>query len=160
MNQPLQKKRAHDKKVREYTHFLRDDEDWDWAFIIRLLQYKSQRTRLCIESNKIVVSSEKIAKQIKTVEDLFGAVLEDRYYDIIEKKFKKKYGSGKIVYGPQEPGSRLQDVSVKFRGETKRNQDRIHREFRRLHNQADRALDRDLKKAFSLMSKNIRGWWD
>jgi len=63
------KKVAYEKKVREYARALKDDEDWDWAFIIKLLQYKLKRTRLCIESNNIVASSKQIAKQIKQVVD-------------------------------------------------------------------------------------------
>ena len=139
---------------------LRDDEDWDWAFIIKVLQYKLKRTRLCIESNNIVASSTKIAKQIKEVGDLFGAVLDNKYYRELGKKFRRKHGSGKFVYDKKEPGTQSVGVSVRFRGETKGNQDKIHREFRRLHDQADRKLERDLGRAFALMENNIRGWWD
>lgn len=158
---PFSKKRsAYKKKVREYARLLKEDEDWDWAYIIGLLQYKLKRTRLCITSNNIVVSSKKIAKQIEQVEDLFGAVLDDKYYEKIGKDFRKKYGTGRFVFGKKDPDSKSIPATVKFRGETVSNRKRIHREFRRLHNQADKALERDLKKAFTLMNKNIRGWWD
>jgi hypothetical protein len=160
MSKSLSKKKAHERKVRDYARFLRDDEDWDWAYIILVLQYKLKRTRLCIESNKIVASSKKIAREIKTVEDLFEAVLQDKYYEIVGKDFKKKYGSGKFIHGKKEQGCNLRSVSIQFRGETKGNRERIHREFNRLHRKADRALERDLNKAFSLMAKNIRRWWD
>jgi hypothetical protein len=160
MSKSGNKRKAYERKVRDYARLLKNDEDWDWAYIVRLLQYKLKRTRLCIESNKIVASSKKIAKEIKTVEDLFESVLRNKYFDVIGKDFKKKYGSPKLVYGKTEPGSNSRPVSIQFRGETKTNRDRIHREFNRLHRRADRALERDLNKAFSLMAKNIQRWWD
>jgi hypothetical protein len=160
MTKSLAKKAAYKRKVREYAKILREDEDWDWAFIVRLLQYKLKRTRLCIESNMIVASSKKIAKQIRQVEDLFEAVLEDRYYNEIGKEFRKKHGGGKFIYGKPDPSTKSVSVSVQFRGETKKNRDKIHGEFHRLRRKADERLERDLKRAFSLMAKNIRGWWD
>ena len=150
----------HKRKVREYARVLRKDEDWDWAFIIRLLQYKLKRTRFCIESNNIAASSKRIAKEIKAVENLFGAVLENRYYDEFGKNFTKKYGSGRFVYGKKERGTKYRSVSVCFRGETEKNRKKILREFCLLHRRADHALERDLNKAFALMAKNIMRWWD
>ena len=154
------KKAAYQKKVREYAKVLKEDYDWDWAFIIKLLQYKLKRTRLCIESNNIVASSKKIAKQIKQVEDLFESVLDDKYYEQIGKGFIKRHGRGRFVFTKEDRDSRLRGMTVKYRGETHRNRDKIRRESIRLHRKADRALERDLGRAFSLMAKNIRGWWD
>ena len=54
----------HAKKAREYARFLRDDFDWDYAFILRLLRYKLERTRRCIVSNEIVVSAPRVDRQI------------------------------------------------------------------------------------------------
>lgn len=149
------------KKLSEYRKFLKDDYDWDYAYILKLLAYKLKRTRECILSNNIVVSAPKIAKQIQEVETLLNRVTEDSYEDEILKEFHKKYGRLRTIKLPtNKEKPHLVPVQLKFRKETKENSAQIHREFRKLLQKAHRMKERDLNKAFDLMKKNIWGWWD
>ncbi len=70
-----------EKKIRAYRKFLKDDQDWDYAHIIRLLSYKLKRTRQCIVSNDFVKSAPKIGRQIQAVETLLNRVADEQYYD-------------------------------------------------------------------------------
>lgn len=56
---PIRKKEF-EKKLSDYKKFLKNDHDWDWAYILRLLKYKLERTRKCIVSNHIIRSAPKI----------------------------------------------------------------------------------------------------
>ncbi|MBI3018684.1 MAG: hypothetical protein HYY61_02180 [Deltaproteobacteria bacterium] len=67
------------KKISDYKKFLKNDHDWDGAYILRLLKYKLERTRKCIVSNHIIQSAPKKGRQIKVVEDLLDRVLKDKY---------------------------------------------------------------------------------
>ena len=152
--------REHRKKAREYERFLRDDADWDYAYILRLLKYKLERTRRCIVSNNIVVSASKIGRQIAKVEELLARVLADQYFEEIGGPFQSKYGRLRMVTGRARKGERSVPVSFKFTKETKANSDQIRREHRALMHRAERLRRRDLAKAFRLMEEHIWGWWD
>lgn len=154
------KKKELERKMVEYRRFLKDDYDWDYVYILRLLQYKLSRTRKCIVSNNIVVSAKKIGGQIQKVEDLLNRVIKDRYYDQISESFHKKYGALKMITFPPEKGAQSTPVVFRYQKENPRNSERIHREGMRLHQKAEKMRMSDLRKAFHLMNKNIWGWWD
>lgn len=151
---------ALEKKMREYKKILRKDEDWDWAYILRLLQYKLERTRECIVSNGIIVEAPKVARQIREVEILLERVEKNRYYDDVSKDFRKKYGQIRMISGKAKSGAKGVPVHIKYQRETPRNAKKIRIESSRLWRQAERMQHRDLKRAFDLMLKNIWGWWD
>lgn len=146
--------------MREYRRFLKDDFDWDYHYILRLLQFKLARTRKCIVSNNIVTSAKRIGKEIKRVEDLLSRVMDDHYYDEISKEFRKKYGRSRIVKLPHEKGAKSIPITIRYQRETPKNSKEIHRKVRRLHRKAERMKVRDLRKAFDLMNRNIWRWWD
>ena len=83
----LSKQSALKKKLKEYQEILKNDEDWDWAYILRLLKYKLERTRKCISANAIIRDAPKVARQIRQVEVLLGRVEEDKYFEQISKIF-------------------------------------------------------------------------
>lgn len=143
------------QKFAEYKKFLKEDEDWDWVYILRTLRYKLQRTRRCISANNIVVSAPQIARQIKEVETLLERVEKDNYYWEISKAFRKKYGSLKIISDKPNPGQNFSRVTFKYTKETPLNAKKIRQEQRRLWLQAEKIQRQDLRKAFDLMYKNI-----
>jgi hypothetical protein len=156
----LSKRIALEKKLREYKTVLAKDEDWDWIYILRMLRYKLERTRKCIRANKIIVAAPKVGRQIREVEILLERVEKNRYHDEISKDFRKRYGRLRMISGKREPGSVDIPVTFKYQRETPNNARRIHREAHRLWLRAERMQRRDLEKAFTLMLKNIWGWWD
>lgn len=156
----LRRKRAFEKKLSEYRRLLRDDFDWDYAYILKLLQYKLSRTRRCIVANNIVVSAKKIGNQIQKVENLLGRVLNDCYYEEISRSFHKKYGRSRLIKLPREKGARGVPVVIRYPKKTPQNSRQIHRAAMKLFKKAERMKSNDLKKAFDLMRKDIWGWWD
>lgn len=156
----LTEKQKFERKIREYRRILKDDHDWDWEYIIRLLRYKLSRTRICILKNKIVLDAPEIAKQIADVEILLKRVEDDRYYQNISKDFHKKYGRQRKVKRQSliTPGKLI--TAYEYKNETSKNRNLIIRENLKLHDRAERMRSNDLKKAFALMHKNMQGWWD
>ena len=148
------------KKIREYAKHLKDDFDWDYAYILRLLQYKLERTRKCIVNNSIVSSAPKIARQIATVEDLLKRVIDDQYLEEVGAPFYAKYGRLKMISRGAKKGEKYVAVTLKFAKETQRNSALLRRKHNALIIKAERMQRRDLSKAFKLMEKNIWGWWD
>lgn len=156
----LQRKTEFDKKIFEYRRFLKDDFDWDYAYILKLLKFKLERTRKQILRNNIVKSAPRIGKQIKTVEQLLERVIRDSYFEEIAEDFHRKYGRPRMTFGKREIGKASVPLIIKYRNETSANAKRIRRESNRLYKRAWLMQQRDLKMAFALMQKNIWGWWD
>jgi hypothetical protein len=154
------KKAIFNKKIKDYKEFLKDDHDWDWAFIIRLLSFKLQRTRKCILENDIIKGSKKVAREIKEVEILLNRVTEDNYFHEITKDFHKKHGKLKTIYKKSEYGPGWFSSISKFTKETPQNSKRLHAQYARLWTKASKMQQDDLKRAFDLMNKNIWNWWD
>jgi hypothetical protein len=156
----LSKKVILDKKIKEYKRFLKEDEDWDWAYIIRILKYKLERTRKCIISNNIISNSKQIAREIKEVEILLDRVEKDNYLRDLSKEFHKKYGNLKMISKKSEVGKNLSEVTFEYTKETPQNRKQIRSEHHKLFIKAKKMQQDDLKKAFALMHKNIWNWWD
>jgi len=154
------KNKLFNKKVKEYKEFLKNDHDWDWAYIIRLLRYKLERTRKCILENDIIKGSKKVAREIQVVENLLDRVAEDNYFHEITKDFHKKHGKLKSIYKKSEYGPNWLTSISKFTKETPQNRKRLHAQYARLWTKASKMQQDDLKKAFDLMNKNIWNWWD
>jgi len=154
------KKAAFERKLREYRTFLRDDFDWDWTYILRLLTYKLERTRKCIVANNIIVAARRVAREIREVEQLLQRVIDDRYYNEIAKPFHRKYGRPKMVFGERDPRTKARAVTFTYARETPRTRAGIHHEAHRLHKQAEKMQRDDLNRAFALMQERIWSWWD
>lgn len=147
-------------KLADYKKFLQDDEDWDWAYIIRLLKYKLQRTRNCISRNNIIENAPIVAKQIREVEVLLERVEKNNYFWQISNGFRKKYGRLKMISEKPLPGKNYSAITFKFAKETPRNSKSAHAQHHQLWIKAEKMQRDDLKKAFELMHKNIWNWWD
>lgn len=151
-------RKAWRKKCKEYASFLKDDFDFDYAYIVRLLAYKLQRTRKSLEAgynaNKSVLS-----KQIKEVESLLLKVDEYDYEENEMAAFNKKYGKPKMVECklPGIGGGRgIEFIYDNGKPATAA----MNRQRLAAHNRAFAKKKADLRKAFALMEENIWQWWD
>lgn len=152
------RKKEFEKKIKEYAKILKDDFDWDYSYIIKLLLYKLKRTRECLVRNNVGPDTQKIEKQIKEVEFLLNKFMEDKYDDFYLKDFYKMYGDLELIEGEKVNGGVL--VTTKFERETPEISDAIHKMYRKIRNKSDKAKQKDLTKAFYLLGKNIQNWWD
>lgn len=159
MKKKLSAKAKLNQKYKEYKEFLKDDRDWDFTHILRLLRYKLGRTRKEIVGNKIVADSKEIGQQIKEVEILLKRVIENNYEKEIFKDFHKKYGQLKWKF-IKEKGESYTRVTTYYTKETPENLKQLKKERMALNKKCLDQKHADLKKAFDLMHKNIWGWWD
>lgn len=157
---PAQLKREH---LKEWKTFLKNDEDFDWAYIVRVLNYKLKRTRAFFEKQGICSDSEKISKQIKKVEELLTKVENDRYYDNGIKKLEEKYGKrGLRSKSKKIPGTTHYQMTFSSNWDNLPTKKRasVNKSLKALNQRADRQRQADLDKALSIISKNLFSWWD
>ncbi len=65
------------KRIIEYIPILWEDEDWEWIFILDLLQYKLKRTRECLVEDSLNKDIGEREKQILYAESLIDKIRED-----------------------------------------------------------------------------------
>lgn len=149
--------------MKEWEKILKSDEDYDYYFILRILQYKLSRTRRCILENNIIADSKKVGREIREVEKLLEKVLKDKYDDDALKPLIAKYGPRRLRFKSIPiPGKNLSECKVSSAWDKlpTAQKNRAHRELRSAWQKANTRRLNDLRKAFDLIHKNIWGWWD
>jgi len=68
-----------------------NDQDWDWAWILRMMQHKIRRTRICIQNHGHHEDSTEICQEMKDVEDHIQRILDDDYVMDNLMEYHKKY---------------------------------------------------------------------
>lgn len=138
----------------QYSWFLRNDYDWDYGYILKLLRYKLRRTRETISKNKIITDEEitKISNQIIEVEKRIQRFLDDEYNIQIKSdmNIQEKYGETKMVFV---------DSTVQFLPEWG---DKVQykKDMRIVYEKWEQARQKDFNEIFDLMKKNLQNWWD
>lgn len=149
------------RRWKEWKEFLRDDCDWDFAFILRTIAYKLERTRKCILGNNIIKRAQEVHDEIEKVECLFKRVIEDKYLDELWKPFQKKYGTLRMRTVPKVVnGKKVYAAKFSFSKDNKRNRGAAFKAWRRCSKKSREAMVLDLRRAFRIMSDKIWGWWD
>jgi len=128
------------RRLAEWKKFLKDESDWDWAPILRVLAYKIRRTRKFLTSAQAASIPPRgpMIKIMKQVEDLLEKVSRDEYSNVYDWKNIK-----------------LEHVKDDWHLKPK-----VRAEVRRRLKQADKDRDKDLRKAFDLIATHIYEWWD
>lgn len=127
-----------ERKVREYRRVLKNDGDFDYGFILIMLQYKLRRTREHIIKHNILMDATKIGAQIQVVEKLLQRVIDDKYEAKYWRKLERKHG--KTLFK-----SRRKDIA---------------NEVISASEMAFEDRKADLKKAFDIILEQIWHWWD
>lgn len=158
---------AQRKRLREWVKFLKEDRDFDWAYILRVLKYKLERTRKFIveKGNTEKKQAKATGRGIKEVETLIERVLEHDYQEDAFRDFYRHYGRPKMITIPATKEEQAKNPHLGGRLEFlyrngKPATDAMRKESRRLYKVASKAQVDDLKKAFALIVDRIFGWWD
>lgn len=158
------RRREWKQKCREYAEFLKEDYDWDFAFIINLLVFKLERTKKCIVKNQIISKADEVGEEIQEVIDLFNRYHDHDYIKDAFKDFYKEHGRPKMVTIPPTKEEALKNPNLGGRLEFHHRGKPLPKEFqekqRCLYEEAEHAKKADLDKAFKLMADRIEGWWD
>jgi hypothetical protein len=159
LNKREKAKQEFKKRLREYTPILKEDQDYDYHFVLKMLRYKLERTRKHILDHGIIMDAKLVGKEIQEVIKLLERVEQDKYQQEFMKPIDKKYGRSKMVFGkPDENGS--SSLSFKYKNDTPAKEKARTLASRKAYAAADQARKSDLEKAFALMAKNIWKWWD
>lgn len=140
----------------QYSMFLWQigDEDYDYCFILEVLNYKIKRTRLHILKHNIISDAQIVANQMKEVEDLIDAYLDDDFLPKMQEAFEEKWGefTEKGFFAVFHM-KRKNAITPELRAQAKQEQRDI---YKAQNNKREEVWN----KIFSLLNENLRNWWD
>jgi len=146
----------------QYSIFLVGDYDWDYFYILRMLQYKLKRTRKQILENNIILRTEEVASQIKHAEDLIQKYLDDDFCKNEQKKHDVVWG--KITDFTKEVernGKKVHQFDIQRANvttEKEKAQERL--EQKAIWNQQDYERQECLNLIFAHLLKYLPEFWD
>jgi hypothetical protein len=133
------------RKIIQYIPLLWEDKDWDYTYILILLQYKLARTRRCIVGNEVISDRYRVAKQIRTCELLLDRLIKDDYCKDLFEEWHAMYPTGSRFTGSGiiPPSTPAADKLLRKAGEMEEYQKK-----------------QDLELFAKIFTKHVRTWWD
>jgi len=137
------------KRFLDWLPVIWNDADFDYAYLLEILQFKLKKMLEWFDSDKPnVESAPQTAKEIKEV--LFCL---DRYFN--ETYRKVEYAEFDVKYGLSSD-----DDFWTWHNKFQALPEEAKQEWRNLGMQAGTDMRNDLMQVFDLLKQNIEGWWD
>lgn len=124
------------------------DKQWDQGYLLTLLEFKLKLMEEYFRTSNITVDNDKNAVNIKRCVDLLKRINEDNYHEEAFKEYYEKY--------PIERISNLMDLT-KQRPKPTAQQSIDSTNCALKENELYEA---DLEELFTIIRREIRGWWD
>lgn len=159
---PLRKFFSWAIKVVQYSVVLWKDGEWDHCYFLILMQYKLKRMERFFRSKKChIVDGEKVAAQIKYVEDLIDKWLDDDFCADLEEAHEKKWGPVVNRFTPIGDGHRGSYFDMwREKSTTPELKEQEKKEQMAIYAQHESAREQCLDEIFLLLRQNVQFWWD
>lgn len=146
----------------QYSILLWKDFDWDYSYILILLQYKLRRTRKRILANDIILRSEEIAAQIKHAEDLIQNWRDNNWCEDLQEVHERKWGSTVDLSEPIDVnGKQMWSWNIsREKATTPELKKQEKREQRAIYQAMENAEEECWNSIFDHIKKRGRNWWD
>ena len=132
------------------------DNDWDYCYLEEILLFKLKNMEKFFKSDKThVADAKEIAEEIPEVVALLERIREENYIPLVDPDFDNWINqSCTFLSTKNENGTFHKEFITPEWTE----EERKHRQ--EIYNKAENMNQADLAKAFGLIAKNIRKWWD
>jgi hypothetical protein len=139
----------------QYAIVLWDDFDWDWKYILRLLKYKLERTKIRIVENNIIEGTDEIAREIDEVIELIRKIDKNEFAEEMYDAFEKKWGHYDFSCKTSH-GMLAQRANVKNEQDAQACSD----DFKAYSDQYEKERTECWNKIFEKLRDNMQNWWD
>jgi hypothetical protein len=133
------------KNLWRYRKVIWNDRDWDYAFLLYLVEFKTKAMSDTIRKYGMSVSSEEIADELAEVSQLLGRLANDDFEKHADEHYKKWH---------DEKGFQFEDI---FKPDPKSEEYLASLKVAWKNDAQDRRLAE--KKLFKLLTR-YRNWWD
>lgn len=145
----------------QYSIFLWSDFDWDYSYILKLLQYKIRRTRERIVDNDLVMSVDLYAAQMKHAEALIDRYFDDNFCEELYTAHEEKWGKSKMEFTPVPNSNGLSTMDMRYpKATTEEETDQADKERIEIYQKHEEERQKCLDEIFSHIRKHIELWWE
>jgi len=145
------------KNIVLYFPTIWQDRQWDYHYIIKILNLKLKLVEEHMKSDKCMksVNHDKYIKQVQVVRFLTQRIIDSQYLNNATNIYDKEYDwkNFKFEFEPCEDNPKFSRLIDRRTEKQKKN-------FSKACKYAEEQEDRDYKMLFALLDKNIRKWWD
>ena len=150
-------------RVCQWIPILWNNFDWDYVYILKVLDYKLARTQKAIREGCCIQESiDKKLAEIQECRDLIRQIENCNFTEAERKAHEEKWGELKIKTVPHEDDviTRCVRLDFSYANTPKELQEQADKEMMDIHNLEDQRTQEAYSKLFSNLAKNIRNWWD
>lgn len=146
------------KNLKNWFHIIWNDREWDYGYLEDILLFKLKNMRDYYRAGTNVWSegAEVTADEINEVIRLLEEVQKDNYEEKIEPHFNDWIYENRPL--SREFTDEDGNVHHMFNSPEWTPEELAHR--KEVYREAERQKQADLDKAYGLIAKNIRRWWD
>ena len=131
-----------------YQNVLKDDFDWDYVYILRVLQYKLERTKTAIKNGSFQ-DAEITAGNIQYSIDLLQKIIDDKFDDEEIDKILKKHG----ILSEDFYNGIIQNMSTCCYTS-------LNTEYKHALSLSYERREAVIHEFFTHFEKNFQKWWD
>lgn len=141
---PIKRFNSFLKRCWDYLPILWADRDWDYVYLLVLMQFKIKRMKELHMRYKRHVGVEKTIKQLLICEQLLDRMSKDNYIDQAHEEHNKKWHPNTDFF------ERLNKHDPKENKEFKKN----------IIDYGEYMYKQDLELFCKIFKKHVRSWWD
>ena len=148
------------KTIFSYVKLAWNDHDYDWVYLMLVLQYKLKRMRVHFVKHNIVERAQEYGVQIKDLEDTIERILDGNY---CAQEYASHYAKwGKITFDRESiMGGKLTRIKLRMSNvKTEEDENNEREEHFKIMEEYEKQKTNDIKKLFDTMRDNIQNWWD
>ncbi len=136
-------------RVMQYLPVIWRNEDWDYAWIYRLMAYKLERVEKCLANDKLHENAERYARQVRVCRILLERLEKDEYCEKELEEYYQRWGKAEF----------LNNALVKSKVVTEQDRLESAEEIRRIFTKEEERRTRDLDTFWLVFKKYHRHWW-
>jgi len=138
------------RRVLAYLPIIWGDREWDYAHVLKLLQYKIRRTRDHIDKHRIHTDWEHDVNNMDAVIAIIERILEDDYC----------HGQWDAFYDKWNPERKLFFEEINGMHRLKPMDAQQQLEFNVIVDQDRAAYQKDWEELWRMLNLHLQEWWD
>ena len=131
------------------------DDDWDYGYLYAILKWKMDRMADCIETNEIIESNHRVAKQLRYAVYLINRLENGVDEEAAMKVHTDKWGESRMVF--------MDSGELKFEYDTVNSpeeKEQCDKEVTEAYQAGSKAKEKTKHRLFRHIEKYIERWWD
>jgi len=142
------------KNLIKWFPIIWSDRDWDYHYILAILQAKLEFTKqFFLSDNTYCVEANETANEVSEVLEILDRLIKNQYLEEALKPFDEKYPDYDWSLEFEQCDNGYYKLVNKNTSEQKELKSKCYRE-------KERAKEKDFDDLFILLRKNIENWWD